>query len=108
MAYFFYGSCIMQLDNVIIELSCMKNINISEGGIMYKTIEQIHKEYDGKWVFLINCVEGEYHSIAGGEVALSSERRDKVLREMDQYRHEKSDTLIFYAGKLPEGVSVLL
>ena len=75
---------------------------------MYKTIEQIHHEYDGKWVFLINCKEGDHHSISGGEVALSSERRDKVLREMTQYKNEKSDTLILYAGKIPAGVSVLL
>ena len=75
---------------------------------MYKTIEQIHKEYDGQWVFLINCKKWEYHSTIGGEVVLSSERRDKVLREMEKYKHEKSRTLIFYAGKIPEGVSVLL
>ena len=47
------------------------------------TIERIHKEYDGQWVFLTNCIEGENHSIADGEVVLSSERRDKVLREME-------------------------
>ena len=70
---------------------------------MYKTIEQIHQEYDGQWVFLINCTEGEYHSVAGGEVALSSERRDKVLREMIQFKNEKSETYVFYAGKFPEG-----
>ena len=75
---------------------------------MYKTIEQIHQEYDGCWVFLINCKEGEHNSIAGGEVVLSSERRDKVLREMAEYKHEKSETYILYAGKIPEGVSVLL
>ena len=69
---------------------------------MYKTIEQIHREYDGQWFFLIHCKEGENNSVAGGEVAISSERRDKVLREMQQYRHEKSDTFIFYAGKIPE------
>lgn len=74
----------------------------------YKTIEQIHNDYDGQWVFLINCNEGENNSIAGGYVVLASERRDKVLREMGQYRNEKSDTFIFYAGKIPEGVSVLL
>jgi hypothetical protein len=74
----------------------------------YKTIEQIHSEYDGKWVFLINCNEGEHNSIAGGIVVLSSERRDKVLREMRRYRSEKSITFIFYAGKIPEGISVLL
>ena len=54
---------------------------------MYKTIEQIHHEYDGQWVFLINCTEGEHNSVAGGEVVLSSERRDKVLREMTQFRN---------------------
>ena len=75
---------------------------------MYKTIEQIHEEYDGHWVFLINCELGDYHSTVGGEVVLSSERRDKVLREMEQFKHEKSRTLVFYAGKIPEGVSVLL
>ena len=75
---------------------------------MYKTIEQIHHEYDGQWVFLINCTEGEHNSIAGGEVVLSSERRDKVLREMIQFRDEESETYVFYAGKFPEGLSVLL
>ena len=75
---------------------------------MYKTIEQIHQDYDGQWVFLINCTEGEHHSIAGGEVVLSSERRDKVLREMNQFWAHDSRTYILYAGKYPEGVSVLL
>ena len=78
------------------------------GRKMYKTIEQIHQEYDGKWVFLINCEVGEHYSTVGGEVVLSSERRDKVLREMAQYKHEKGRTLVFYAGKIPEGVSVVL
>jgi len=75
---------------------------------MFKTIEQIHHEYDGQWVFLIRCVPGEHNSIAGGEVVIASERRDKVLREMERYNNEESDTLLFYAGKIPEGVSVLL
>ena len=75
---------------------------------MYKTIEQIHKEYDGQWVFLIHCVIGEYNSVEGGEVVLSSERRDKVLHEMERYSKEESETLVFYAGRIPEGVSVLL
>jgi len=74
---------------------------------MFKTIEQIHREYDGHWVFLINCIEGEHNSIDGGEVVISSERRDKVLREMQKYQNESSETYIFYAGKIPEGVIVL-
>ncbi|MCL2049394.1 MAG: hypothetical protein FWG87_11790 [Defluviitaleaceae bacterium] len=75
---------------------------------MYKTIEQIHNEYNGKWVFLINCIEDDFHSIAGGEVVLYDDRRDRVLCEMERYKDEISDTLVFYAGKMPEGVSVLL
>jgi hypothetical protein len=75
---------------------------------MYKKIDQIHKEYDGQWVFLINCEEGEHHSIAGGEVVLSSERRDKVLREMGSYMRHPSETVLLYAGRIPEGVAVLL
>ena len=75
---------------------------------MYKTIDQIHHDYDGQWVFLINCTEGEHNSVAGGEVVLSSERRDKVLREMSKFWTHDSMTYIFYAGKYPEGVSVLL
>ena len=75
---------------------------------MFKTVEQIHAEFDGYWVFLINCVIGEHNSISGGVVAIASKQRDKVLREMLAYRGEKSDTYIFYAGKIPKGVSVLL
>ena len=57
---------------------------------------------------MIHCVIGEHNSVEGGEVVLSSERRDKVLREMERYNNEDSETLVFYAGKIPEGVSVLL
>ena len=75
---------------------------------MYKTIDEIHQEYDGKWVFLINCIIGEHNSIAGGEVAISNERRDEVFQEMAKYRNIVGETYIFYAGKIPEGISVLL
>ena len=75
---------------------------------MYKTIEQIHEEYDGQWVFLINCVKGKYHSTIGGEVAIHNGHRNFVLNEMEKFSHEKSKTLVFYAGKIPEGVSVIL
>ena len=75
---------------------------------IYRTVEQIHNDFDGQWVFLINCDEGTHNSIKGGEVVIASERRDKVLREMEKYRSEKRDTFIFYAGKIPEGASVIL
>ena len=75
---------------------------------MYKTMEQIHTEYDGQWVFMINCVQDEYGSIAGGEVVIYSENRDNVIRKMEAYDFEQSLTYIRYAGKVPEGVSFLL
>jgi len=74
----------------------------------YKTIEQIHEEYDGQWVFMLNCREGEYGSIIGGEVVLHSENRDIVFRGMGKYDTAPGLTYFRYAGKIPEGTSVLL
>ena len=75
---------------------------------MYKTIEQIHKDYDGQWVFMINCKQGEYGSVAGGDVVLHSKNRDDVFSGMGEYDYEPSLTYFRYAGKIPEGTSVLL
>ena len=75
---------------------------------MYKTIDQIHEEYNGQWVFMINCKEGKYGSVAGGEVVLNSENRDVVIRGMEEYDYEPSITYFRYAGQIPEGVSVVL
>ena len=75
---------------------------------MYKTITQIHSEYDGQWVFLVNCKEDEYGSVASGEVAVHSRDRDAVVREMEKYDHEPSMTYFRYAGKIPAEVSVIL
>lgn len=75
---------------------------------MYLSMEEIHEKFDGQWVYLINCKEEEYGDTIGGEVVLHSERRDKVIREMSKYYGEKSITLIAYAGKIPEEVSVIL
>jgi len=81
---------------------------IEEVKRMYKPIEDIHKEYDGQWVFMINCKEGQYGSIVGGEVVLSSENRDVVIRGMDKYDYEPSMTYFRYAGKIPKEISVIL
>lgn len=75
---------------------------------MYETIECINDKYDGNWVFLINCDKDDNGSVTGGEVVIKSESRDKVIREMKKYVMEKSDTYLRYAGKIPEGVSVIL
>ena len=73
---------------------------------MYKTIEQIHEEYNGQWVYLINLKENDSDVVIGGEVAAHSESRDKVIMEMK--KQANNGIYIFYAGKVPEGISVLL
>lgn len=75
---------------------------------MYKTINEVNIQYNGEWVFLINCNKNENGSVLGGEVVIHSESRDKVIREMQKYIMEKSDTYFRYAGEIPEGVSVIL
>ncbi len=75
---------------------------------MYKTIEEIHQQYDGQWIFMINCTENENGTVIGGEVVLHSENRDNVIRNMEMYDYEPSMTYFRYAGKIPEGVSVIL
>jgi hypothetical protein len=76
--------------------------------IMYLSIDDIHKKYNGQWIFAINCDESELGETIGGDVVLHSERRDKVIHEMARYMDDTSRSLIFYAGKIPEGVSVVL
>ena len=75
---------------------------------MYKPISQIHLDYDGQWVFMIHCSDDEYGTIVGGEVVLHSENRENVIRGMEKYRFENSLSLLRYAGKIPEEVSVIL
>ena len=64
--------------------------------------------YNGQWVFMVNCKEGEYGSIIGGEIVLHNENRDVVFRSMGKFDAEPSLMYFRYAGKIPEGTSVLL
>ena len=75
---------------------------------MYKTIEQVHNDYDGQWIFMINCTKGQHGSISGGEVVLHSKDREDVFLGMEEFMYEPSLTYFRYAGKWPEGTSVLL
>ena len=74
---------------------------------MYRTMEQIQKEYDGQWVFMINCDENQNGSVIGGEVVLHSENRNNVIRKMVEADNGTSLTFIGYVGKIPEGVAFL-
>ena len=72
---------------------------------MYKTIEQIKTEYDGFWVYLINCVKDEYHSVIGGEVAFHGKSMNEVLRGMASCDKKGNSVYVRYIGELPEGVT---
>jgi len=71
---------------------------------MYKSISDIHQEYDGQWVYLTNLQENERGTVIGGEVSAHSENRDNVIMKI----HPEKGIYVIYAGKIPEGVSVIL
>ena len=71
---------------------------------MYKSIAMIHREYDGQWVYLINTKENDRGTVLGGEVAAHSENRDKVIMAL----RPEDGIYVMYAGRVPEGVSVIL
>ena len=71
---------------------------------VFKTIEQIHIEYDGQWVYLINLRMNERGTVTGGEVAYHSESRDKVVMSINPM----DGIFVFYAGKIPAEVSIIL
>ena len=73
---------------------------------MYKSMQDIEKEYDGHWVFMINCQKGELHEVIGGEVIAFNKKKEPVARLWGN----KYDSKIYfrYVGSIPEGMGVLL
>ena len=71
---------------------------------MYKSIEDIHKEYDGQWVYLTELRVSERGTVIGGEVSAHSESRDNVVMKIIP----EKGIYVIYAGKIPERVSVIL
>jgi len=75
---------------------------------MYKTIEQIETEYDGQWVFMINCKKDNHNAVSGGEVVFHDKSMNAVLRNMRAANKKGNSTYVRYVGVLPEGVAVML
>jgi hypothetical protein len=75
---------------------------------MVISIEQINKEYNGEWVFIINCESDEDGNLLNGEVVSHSKSREEVFMEARKYKNQQSMYSFRYAGKIPEGVSILL
>ncbi|MDR2168413.1 MAG: hypothetical protein LBE35_11290 [Clostridiales bacterium] len=74
---------------------------------MYKTMEQIEREYDGNWVFMVNCDKSR-GSLVGGEVVLHDPIKANVLLAMEAYDHYPNLTSFRYVGKIPEGIVYVL
>ena len=75
---------------------------------MYKTIEQIEKEYDGQWILMVNCQKDKLNSIAGGEVVFHDKSMNEVLSNMKLYKEKGFSAYVRYIGVLPEGVALVL
>ena len=73
---------------------------------MYKSMQDIEKEYDGYWVFMINCKKGELHEVIGGEVIAFNKDKDSVAKLWGKKYNSK--TYFRYIGSIPEGMGVLL
>ncbi|MCL1822778.1 MAG: hypothetical protein FWG44_01115 [Oscillospiraceae bacterium] len=46
---------------------------------MYKTMEEIEREYDGNFICMINYKKNEYYGIIGGEVIAVSKNKKEIL-----------------------------
>ena len=71
---------------------------------MYKSIEEIHLEYDGQWVYLIDLHVNERGTVIGGEVAAHSESCDNVVMKIKPGK----GVYVLFAGSIPAEVSVIL
>jgi hypothetical protein len=70
------------------------------------TMKQLESQYSGEWVLLINPVHDELMEAIRGELVFHAKDRDEVYKEA----HKRKDrhTAIFYVGKLPEDLVVVL
>ena len=74
---------------------------------MYKSMEQIEKEYDGQWVFMINCQENQRGSVLGGEVVLHDKKMGNVTEKMSKVDQGSGIPFIGYIGEIPKDIFYL-
>ena len=75
---------------------------------MPEKLETINEKYNGQWVYLIDCEQDEYGTVISGQVVLNNENRDNVIRRMSEFDNVVTLTSFRFAGKIPEGVNILL
>lgn len=75
---------------------------------MYKTFEQVVDEYDGYWVFMINCIGSKNHSIVGGEVAIAEKDRKAFFEKLKEAIDHDSVSIFFHVMKDVKRVGTIL
>ena len=70
------------------------------------TMKELEARYSGEWVLLVNPVHHELIEPIRGELVFHNKDRDEVYKEA--HKPEDAHTAIFYVGKLPEDLVVVL
>jgi hypothetical protein len=70
------------------------------------TMKQLESHYSGEWVLLVNPVHDKLMAPIRGELIFHSKDRDEVYKEA--HKRKDAHTAIFYVGKLPEDLVVVL
>ena len=73
---------------------------------MYMEWEDIKEKYESSWIFMINCRTTEIGGILGGEVVISTKHWEELVKVMDEYKNEESETIFF--GIPPKDLNFLL
>jgi len=74
---------------------------------MYKTMEEIREEYDGQWVYMINCQENERGSVVGGVVLIHSGNRQDFFSALHDADTGETFTFFGYLGNVPDRIGLI-
>jgi hypothetical protein len=69
-------------------------------------MKEFEARYSGEWVLLVNPVHNDLMEPIRGELVFHSKDRDEVYKEA--HKRKDAHTAIFYVGKLPEDLVVVL
>jgi hypothetical protein len=70
-------------------------------------MEQVWQEYDGYWVYMVNCREDEYGSAIGGEVIKYDKDKRVIYKEIGKHPG-KGHQFFSYIGKIPDRLGVFV
>ena len=73
---------------------------------MFQTMKEIEDNYNGHWIFMTNCIKGDFHEIIGGVVVASSKSKKTIIELWN--KEYDSETYYRFVGDIPDGMGVLL